>query len=165
MLAVLCAAMLTLGGGSEAVRAAEAAPVLPRWSPPLLRPLEVSGPFRAPPHRYGSGHRGIDIPAVQGEAVVAPSSGTVSFAGRVVDRDVISIRVDAGTVLSLEPVIGSVMAGDPVAQGQVIGEVGTGGNCSDECVHLGVRIGVDAGEGDYINPLRFYLDKPVLLPW
>ena len=138
---------------------------IPRWSPPLERSLEVSGPFRAPPHAYGSGHRGIDIPASPGETVLAPASGIVSFAGPVVDRVVVSIRVDARTVVSLEPVTAMVSEGARVVQGQAIGQVSTGGHCAAECVHLGVRVDTAPGDSSYINPLRFYLDKPVLLPW
>src|SRR5690606_24541989 len=46
--------------------------------------LEVTGPYRAPPHRYGSGHRGIDLAAAPGATVAAPAAGTVSFTGTVV---------------------------------------------------------------------------------
>jgi murein DD-endopeptidase MepM/ murein hydrolase activator NlpD len=127
---------------------------------PPLGSLEVTGPYSAPPHRYGSGHRGIDLAATAGMAVVAPASGTVSFAGAVVDRPVVSVRVDERTVYSLEPVSSGLAAGDPVAAGAVLGEVAGGGHCLQECVHLGVRVG-----GEYVNPLRYLRGRPVLLPW
>lgn len=130
------------------------------WSPPFARPFEVSAPFRAPEHEYATGHRGVDVSASSGEAVAAPAVGVVSFAGPVAGRHVISIRVDEHTVVSLEPIVSELRAGEPVTQGVEIGTVGVGGHCKSECLHIGVRV-----DGVYVNPLRFYLDKPVLVPW
>lgn len=132
---------------------------IPLWLPPLGVPLDVSGPYRAPPHRYGSGHRGIDLVARPGDAVIAPEAGSVTFVGTVVDRGVVSIRVDEHTVYSLEPVSSTLAVGDAVASGGVIGEVAGGGHCLAECVHLGVRV-----DDEYVNPLRYFLRRPVLLP-
>ncbi|WP_449281599.1 murein hydrolase activator EnvC family protein [Leucobacter sp.] len=129
------------------------------WVPPVGGLFEVSGPYRAPPHRYGSGHRGIDLAASPGQAVVAPAAGTVSYSGRVVDRGVLSIRVDERTVYTLEPVSSGLSAGAAVTSGAVLGEVASGGHCLAECVHLGVRV-----DGEYVNPLRYLLRRPVLLP-
>lgn len=137
--------------------------VVPRWFPPLDGPLHVSGPYQAPPTPYATGHRGIDLPARPGEQVFAPVSGVVSFAGRVVDRQVLSIRIDARTVVTLEPLelldVG-LEAGDLVHRGEEIGAAGSGGHCASECVHLGVRV-----DGAYVNPMRYFFAKPVLLPW
>ena len=148
------------------------------WEPPLGRPLRVSEPFRAPLHPYGPGHRGIDIPATVGAPVVAPADGVVSFEGTVVDRGVISIRINARTVLSMEPIEplssgddtpaenhastredGSSV-GDTVTKGEAVGVVSTGAHCSGSCLHLGVRV-----DGEYVNPMRFLLERPILLPW
>lgn len=90
----------------------------------------------------------------------APVDGTVSFSGRVVDRPVITIRVDARTLVSLEPVESELAVGAPVARGAVIGALASGGHCGDECVHLGVRV-----DGEYANPTPFLLDRPILLPF
>lgn len=142
----------------------------PLWLPPLESPLLVSGPYRAPPSPYASGHRGIDLPAGPGDAVRAPVAGTVSFVGRVVDRPVLSIRVDARTILSFEPLDASdlnsgmdgegLSEGDSVYRGQLLGVIAEGGHCESECVHLGVRV-----DGEYVNPMRFFVEKPILLPW
>lgn len=130
------------------------------WVPPVSGVLTVVTPFRAPPHQYGAGHRGIDLTATAGDTVVAPASGTVSFVGTVVDRPVVSVRVDADTVVSLEPVASALAAGDAVHPGDPLGTVAHGGHCDTGCVHLGVRV-----TGVYVNPLRYFRYRPVLLPW
>ena len=134
------------------------------WLPPLGPPLRVSEPYRPPPSPYGAGHRGIDLPAEAGQKVRSPAAGTVSFVGKVVDREVISVRVDARTVYSLEPVdqdeAGGLSTGDAVGRGDALGTVGEGGHCDGGCVHLGVRV-----DDTYVNPMRYFLGKPVLLPW
>lgn len=140
-----------------AALAAERPPTL--WIPPFGS-LDVTGPYRPPPHRYGSGHRGIDLAAAGGTTVVAPTSGTVTFAGTVVDRPVVSVRASEGVVYSLEPVRSRLAAGDAVAAGDLLGEVAGGGHCLEECVHLGVRV-----SGEYVNPLRYFRSRPQLLPW
>lgn len=92
--------------------------------------------------------------------VLAPAGGTVSYAGVVVDRGVLSIRIDARTVLSMEPVDASVRAGELVQKGEEVGVVAGGAHCDDHCLHLGVRV-----DGEYVNPMRFLVERPVLLPW
>lgn len=130
------------------------------WPSPLPGPFRVTGPYRAPPTPYASGHRGIDLPAIPGAPVRAPVAGTVAFSGVVVDRPALSIRVDERTVLSIEPVASTLAPGATVTTGDEIGVVARGGHCADECLHIGVRV-----DGDYANPLRFFVSKPRLLPW
>lgn len=137
------------------------------WLPPTEGPLQVSAPFALPNGPYRAGHRGIDVPAAPGRMIRAPASGSVVFVGTVVDRPVISIRVDGRTVLSLEPVVSDLRVGDAVSRGTAIGAVPSlggsekvGGHCGVSCVHLGVR-----QDGAYVNPLRFLRGRPALLPW
>ena len=100
-----------------------------RWYPPLGPPLQLAEPYRPPPTPYAAGHRGIDLPASTGAQVAAPVHGTVSFAGKVVDREVVSIRVDARTVVSMEPVSAEhVSAGETVSRGETLGAVAAGGS-------------------------------------
>lgn len=129
------------------------------WEPPLGHPLEIDAVFSLPFGPYGAGHRGVDLLAGGDPRVRAPASGTVAFVGMVVDRPVISIRVDDRTVLSMEPVESALQAGDMVSRGAIVGEV-LEGHCAELCVHLGVRV-----DGAYVNPLRFLRPRPVLLPW
>lgn len=131
-----------------------------RWIPPVGSRLTVSGPYLAPPTPYASGHRGIDLVAGPGLAVRAPAAGTVSFVGTVVDRRVLSMRIDEHTVLSLEPVASELSVGDVVEAGDNLGSVSSGGHCFDECLHLGVRF-----DNEYVNPMRFFLGRPTLRPW
>jgi murein DD-endopeptidase MepM/ murein hydrolase activator NlpD len=169
-----CAVVLTAGllvgvvppgaGGEAAGRSADAAssPAAPRWTWPVDPPHTVTRPFEAPTTAYGPGHRGIDIAAEPGAQVRAPADGTVSFAGVVVDRPVVSIRHADGLVSSVEPVVPSVSAGDAVVAGQVIGTLAdqprhepAGG------LHLGARL-----HGEYVDPalLLAALRHAVLLP-
>lgn len=129
------------------------------WFPPLGHPLTVSAPFSIPGGHYAAGHRGIDLPASAGDAVRAPAAGTVSFVGTVVDRPVITLRIDDRTLVSFEPLTTTLREGDEVSRGEIIGTVGSGGHCQASCLHLGARV-----DGAYVNPLRFLRPKPVLLP-
>ena len=60
-----------------------------RW--PVPPPIRVVSPFRAPASPYASGHRGIDLAVEPGTTIMAPESGTVSFAGAVAGRNVVAI--------------------------------------------------------------------------
>ena len=135
------------------------------WGWPLVgKPLVVRA-FDPPAQPWLAGHRGVDLAATQGSAVLAPASGTVTFSGVVVNRSVVTIAVDNGLRLSFEPVVSPLKAGDLVVRGQ---EIGTAegpthcdGSAATSCLHWGVRRG-----DDYLDPLQFILDlRPsVLLP-
>ncbi|UUK64903.1 M23 family metallopeptidase [Clavibacter sepedonicus] len=125
-------------------------------------PHTVTRPFQAPTTTYGPGHRGIDIAVDPGAEVRAPADGTVSFAGVVVDRPVVSIRHADGLVSSVEPVVPLVAAGDSVVAGQVIGTLAESPRHErDGGLHLGARL-----HGEYVDPalLLAALQHAVLLP-
>lgn len=130
------------------------------WSWPVETPIQVSNPYRAPATRYSAGHRGIDLVVGIGRPIRAPADGVVHFAGRVVDRPVVSID-HSGVLSSFEPLEPVVAAGESVTKGQLIGTVGRGGHCDGRCLHLGARI-----DGEYVSPLRFLggIPRAVLLP-
>ncbi|MDM8083550.1 M23 family metallopeptidase [Cellulomonas cellasea] len=112
--------------------------------------LTVLRPFERPPATWAAGHRGVDLAAGAGEAVRAPADGTVSFAGLVVDRPVLSIVHTDGRRSSLEPVASDLSPGSAVRQGDTVGHVESGSaHCPPvSCVHWGVR------EGEaYLDPL------------
>ena len=155
-------ALIAPGAAGQAPARATSLAEPAAWAPPFGFPVDVAAAYRAPPHRYGAGHRGIDLrpSALTGPIPVsAPADGTVSFSGRVVDRPVITIRLDDRTLVSLEPVESELAVGAPVARGAVIGTLASGGHCGGECVHLGIRV-----DGEYANPTPFLLDRPILLP-
>lgn len=139
---------------------APAAPSSPRWAWPV-GPVRIVGQFAAPPGPYAAGHRGIDLAASPDAPVTAPADATVRFAGVVVDRPVITLDHGGGVLSSYEPVASTVVAGQPVARGAVIGHLASGGHCAASCVHVGVRV-----DGEYVSPLLFFAVVPpsVLLP-
>jgi murein DD-endopeptidase MepM/ murein hydrolase activator NlpD len=118
---------------------------------PLSGSPVIQRRFDPPTSAWGAGHRGVDLAAKPGDAVLAAASGTVAFAGSVAGKPVISI--DHGSVrTTFEPVISTLHVGDHVAIGQVIGVLGTGGthdhhHCQ-RCLHWGLREGKT-----YLDPL------------
>ncbi|ALV40352.1 peptidase M23 [Pseudarthrobacter sulfonivorans] len=144
--------------------AAAPADTAPRasWEWPLSPRPAVLRAFDPPDKPWMSGHRGVDLEATHdGVPVTSPESGTVSFAGVVVDRPVITIDHGGGLRSSFEPVESPLTAGAVVAKGEMIGTLQPGHCGALACVHWGVR------QGDtYVNPLEFVTDlRPsILLP-
>jgi murein DD-endopeptidase MepM/ murein hydrolase activator NlpD len=148
------------GGFSPA--AAAPAPAPRSWAWPLAPRPAVLRPFDPPDKPWLSGHRGVDLQAAaDGGPVTSPESGTVSFAGVVVDRPVITVDHGNGLRSSFEPVRSGLKKGDAVAKGDVLGTLMTGHCGATPCVHWGVRRGEE-----YVNPLGFVMDlRPsILLP-
>lgn len=153
---VIVPASVTAAADAAIVRIRTSEP----WRWPVSQDVRVVRPFAAPPHRYGAGHRGVDLAADQGP-VLAPASGVIAFAGVVVDRPLLTIDHGDGLVTTLEPVATDLRVGDAVAVGQELGELASGGHAAAGAVHLGVRL-----HGEYINPLLLLAGVPraVLLP-
>lgn len=130
-------------------------------APPNVLQEDVLEEFDPPDTAYGAGHRGVDLAAPAGSAVVAPAAGRVAFVGVVVDRPVISIDHPNGLRTSFEPLTATVAVGDAVEAGDLIGQTAAGGHCAQRCVHWGLRL-----HGEYIDPLLTIRDtRPsVLLP-
>jgi murein DD-endopeptidase MepM/ murein hydrolase activator NlpD len=132
------------------------------WRWPVVEPRAVLRGFDAPAHRFGAGHRGVDMGATDGAAVSAPASGVVLFAGPVAGRSVVTIDHGGGVVSSYDPVVPAVVAGDDVTPGQRIGALGPPAalHCPG-CLHLGVR-----RNGAYIDPLPLFGPprRSILLP-
>lgn len=126
-----------------------------------VTPFDVINGFTPPEQPWGVGHRGVDLRAEAGQPVYAVASGLVVYAGRLVDRPVISIR--HGFVrTTYEPVQPVITKGERVDAGQLIGRVsGSHESCAGFCLHLGAL----AGE-QYLDPVRLLGIKgpPVLRP-
>ena len=78
---------------SASVTSAGAVSVGPRPAMvgPVTGPLSVVTPFDPPARRWLPGHRGVDLAAEPYSPVLSPADGTVSFAGAVAGRPVVSI--------------------------------------------------------------------------
>ncbi|WP_432494311.1 peptidoglycan DD-metalloendopeptidase family protein [Kineococcus gypseus] len=146
-----------------AVAAAAAAVGAPAaaWSWPLHpHPALLRGYDEV--ERYAPGHRGVDLAASAGQAVLAPAAGVVVFAGPVAGRGVVVLEHAGGLRSTLEPVVAGRPAGARVAAGEVVAAVADGGHCGRRaCLHLGARRGED-----YVDPLALLgaAEPPVLLP-
>lgn len=166
---LFCVGLLVLLGGSDAASATSTIrtagdtaeiETLQDWVWPVS-PVQIAAPYVQPPHRYGAGHRGIDLVASSGMPVVAPADGVVAFVGAVVDRPLITIDHGNGLVTTLEPVTSTLKVGDTVTGGSVVGTVSEGGHVSPGNVHFGVRL-----DGEYINPMLLLggIPRAILLP-
>jgi hypothetical protein len=150
------------------VLALVAAPAAAGWTWPVAGP--VLRPFSLGPDPYAGGqHRGIDIGAEVGATVVAPVSGTVSFAGFVPagGRAVTIETADGHAVTLLQLASATVARDEAVAEGATVGVVGESVDAATTTphVHLGVRAAADP-EG-YVDPLGFLpqaAPAPVTLP-
>ncbi|WP_246857543.1 murein hydrolase activator EnvC [Oerskovia sp. KBS0722] len=174
---VLAGLVVTVLAGPPAHGVEGDAPGEAGWTSPVPGDLVVLRGFLPPDQDWLAGHRGVDLEAPPGSAVVAPEDGVVTFAGTVVDRGVLVVLHDGGLRSSLEPVDGSVAVGTRVGRGQVVGTVqvaddGTGssagagpagaGHCRPvSCLHWGVRRG-----DTYVDPLALLGPREpiVLLP-
>ncbi len=109
------------------------------YVPPVDAP--VIDEFRPPAHRYGPGNRGLEYGTRPGQTVRAAANGTVSFAGDVAGRLVVSIRHPDGLRTTY-----SGLASVAVARGQAVDADTPIGTASNR-LHFGVRAG-DA----YLDP-------------
>jgi len=135
-----------------------------RWSWPLAPEPRVVRGFDPPAQRWLPGHRGVDLAAAPGSAVLSPVDGEVVWARRVVDRGVVVVLGPGGRRATLEPVDASVAVGDRVARGQRLGTLAAG-HCPGGCLHWGVREGAGP-RAAYLDPLTLLgpAAPPVLLP-
>ena len=139
----------------------------PSWSSPVIGSGLVNS-YLAPETIYGNGHRGVDYQVTLGQGVFAPADATVSFVGKVVDRQVLSLLHQGGTISSYEPVCSSLTVGQEVAAGDLVAEVCEASqdyvqHCIDIlCLHFSTR-----QDGEYLSPLWFTgeLSPSILLPW
>lgn len=138
-----------------------------RYGWPLnTAPPTVARPFEPPGAPYGPGHRGVDLIGEVDQPVLAAADGMVLYAGRLVDRDVVSIEHPGGLRTTYEPVAPTVAVGQQVVRGQPIGRLEAGHpECAAPapraCLHWGARRRLT-----YLDPLRLLGAGTVrLLPW
>lgn len=124
-----------------------------RWPVPSC--TSISSGFGS---RWGTTHKGIDIPASYGSAIVAADSGTVIQAGYGISGSGYGgygnvVAIDHGNgIITLYAHMSSVAtsAGATVAKGQTIGYVGSTGNSTGNHCHFEVRY-----NGVARNPLNY----------
>lgn len=162
---VAAASALPLGAGAHAEEprrsvAVAAVSADDAWVWPV-EDFRLERPYEAPPHRYGPGHRGIDLRPVASAEVRAPAAGIVAFSGQVAGRAVLTIDHGDGFVTTLEPIASELEAGTAIARGDAVGTVAQGGHTAPGALHFGVRL-----EGEYINPMLLLggVPRAVLLP-
>ncbi|MFJ8300355.1 murein hydrolase activator EnvC family protein [Streptomyces sp. NPDC094447] len=119
---------------------------------PVGPPAEIVRGWQPPPSPYAAGHRGVDLAAPPGTPVAAPAAGTVTFAGPVGGRGVVTLTLPgSGTPplrTTFSPVEPLVAAGTRVPAGAAIARVAPGTHCPESCLHWGLL------RGDrYLNPL------------
>jgi len=128
------------------------------WEFPLVE-HQVLKDFSSPNGDYSAGHRGVDFESFDGEEILAPSAGVVRFAGLVAGRSLLSIDLADGVVAEVEPVCPSVVEGEAVVAGQIVGVVcvGAENHCEVVCLHLSARrFSIEYTRGFiYLNPLIF----------
>ncbi len=119
-----------------------------RW--PLDDSVTVVTGFDPPDRDWLPGHRGVDLAAWPGDRVRSALDGTVTFAGSLAGRGVVTVT--SGSVrTTYEPVDASVTVGDAVRAGEPIGTIGSGaGHCGGvpACLHWGLR-----RDETYLDPL------------
>ena len=126
------------------------------WTWPADGP--VLQPFRFGDDPYAAGlHRGIDVGGPPGTGVRAPAGGQVTFAGTVPGGGrTVTIRTGDGYAVTLLHLGGvTTRRGALVAEGDLVGTMGSSGTPEHDIpsVHLGIRIAAEP-EG-YLDPMRF----------
>ena len=122
-------------------------------------PGAVVRAFEAPAHRYGSGHRGVDLAARPGAPVRAARGGVVTWAGEVAGIGYVTVDHGGGlstTYGNVEPV---VTPATRIAAGQRIGVLAA------DAAHLDWGARWEGGpRRTYIDPLKLLWDlRPVLV--
>jgi murein DD-endopeptidase MepM/ murein hydrolase activator NlpD len=128
---------------------------------PLQPRPEVVRGFELPAKPWLPGHRGVDLAGRPGQPVLAATSGTITYAGALAGRGVVTITTGPRRT-TYEPVVPAVSVGATVRTGTVIGRLSAAGShcLPRSCLHWGLLQGKQ-----YLNPLTLLPNRPVrLLP-
>src|ERR1700752_2724676 len=122
------ALVAALVAGTLASTSATGADPMPRPREGAVHSVPLFGtvvrPYDAPENPFAPGHRGVDVGAPTGTAVMASVDGVVSFAGNVAGN--LTVTVDhAGNVKTSYSFLGSIALkkGAHVLRGDVVGRV------------------------------------------
>ena len=132
------------------------------WVTPVPA-MEIIEAFDPPDKPWLKGHRGIDVLALEGEPLRAPTGGTIRFAGTVAGMATISILTESDHVFTFQPAATLLKKGESFAAGEQIGTVGSGGHCQRSCLHIGAWPA--ASDRRYVDPGKFFgQEQSALLP-
>lgn len=130
---------------------------------PIRLPVDdpqVEQQFERPINPWAPGHRGVDLVAEQGTVILSPQAGTVSFAGKVAGKDVVSVRHRGGVTSTFEPAVTELSVGDTISRRQPVGIVeGSSDHCEDRCLHWGLK----RGTADYLDPQQYAGSRKIVL--
>lgn len=122
------------------------------WRLPLDPPALLVREFRSPNSDYSSGHRGVDYAVEADQPLLAPSAGTISFAGLVANKPVVVIAHQKGFRSTFEPACSRYPTGTTVLVGAEFGAVcpkGYRSHCAPAlCLHFALR-----HDDGYLSPL------------
>ena len=131
-------------------------------SPLKFEPRVTSSFSRARRHpvlNYTRAHNGVDYAAPPGAPVVAVASGVVTFAGWTGGGGrTVRVRHASGydsEYLHLSSIAAGLRSGARVAQGDLIGRVGSTGLATGPHLHYGLR-----RNGAFVNPVREHRNMP-----
>ncbi|MGW6277497.1 peptidoglycan DD-metalloendopeptidase family protein [Kribbella sp. NPDC055071] len=128
---------------------------------PLQPRPEVVRGFELPAKPWLPGHRGVDLAGAPGQPVLAATAGTITYAGALAGRGVVTVATGPRRT-TYEPVVPTVTVGTAVTVGSVIGHLSAAGShCRPRtCLHWGLVQG-----RQYLNPLTLIPNRPIrLLP-
>jgi hypothetical protein len=148
---VTCAVALLGSLALALLIAAAPARGVPTWGWPLPGDPAVTRTFQPPASAWGAGHRGVDLDGEVGEPVLAAGAGTVTYAGVLAGRGVVTVTHPGGLRTTYEPVRAAVSVGQHVGLRDVLGTLGTGhASCrtGSVCLHWGLLRG-----STYLDPL------------
>ncbi|MGL6235334.1 MAG: M23 family metallopeptidase [Segniliparus sp.] len=131
---------------------------------PLSPRPRVATRFDPPSHRWGSGHRGVDLVAAAGADVRSAGRGTVVFASAINGVGAVSVEHPGGLRTTYEPVEPTVRIGQLVAAGDPIGLLVAGhpGCPGQACLHWGLKLG-HGRHDQYYDPLVLVAELPIRL--
>lgn len=113
---------------------------------------KIQQDYLAPASEYAAGHRGLDILVELGEQLLSPVEGQITFADKLVDRDVITVTAPDGKRYSFEPACPLKTLGATVTKGEPIATHCLASDSykyhCDKCVHFSAR-----SDFGYLSPL------------
>ena len=128
----------------------------------------VAFPYVEPPCEFCAGHRTIDFQQSVGREVIAPVAGRITFAGKVVDQQFVTIDPDLESGFGPEIVvtIGGLIRDPTVQSGQIV-QAGQRLGATNGLIHLSMRYIVAGKSARYVDPTAYlarYRNQVRLIP-